>query len=259
MTKLPVMRWKVTRMTNVNEDAASKPPFKAFSFSFNDRAHGRMVVRMRYLDAEEAAEHGGVPCFRMKMESGPAERVTESATKTITLDRARAFAEELLDIGVFSWEESYPDDEQEGMSRWMLHMVFEPGVFEVRSSGGSAYPQGYDEMMESLYRLGLPRPESREAGTRAMRFGGLGAMSDASSPFDEEAMEGFLKSLDTSGFGGEDMMQAMRDAQLNPLRMQEVLRMQFQDLPREQQDAMLDMLASMGFASRAWWERFLRG
>lgn len=250
-----------------NGDAA-KPPFKALSFSFNDLAHGRMAVRMKYLEEGERAEGGDAGGFagceyRLHVEQGPAERTTTDFTRGAGLSQARDLTEKLLDAGVFSWEESYGDDPAAGMSRWTLRIVFEPGVFEVRSKGGSAYPHGFDAMMEAFYGLGLPRPDAGGAKAGGP-FPGAAAGAGPASPFNAQSMEGLMNAFGSMGGGfGDfdlgDLQQAMADMQANPQRMQGLLRDEFRSLPADQQDSLLDLLSSTGFATREWWERFLRG
>lgn len=254
------------RMSNAR--TGEKAPFLALSFSFNDRAHGRMAVRMSYLDEEARtqAQDSMRDCdYQLHVEAGPAERTTTDFTKSATLSQARTLVERLLDAGVFSWEESYPDDPQAGTARWMLGVVFDPGVFEIRSRGGSAYPQGYDAMMEAFYELGLPRPERDEPAENHGFLGvPFGESAVSGAPFGVQAMQGFLKALEgmgegVGGFGMSDIQRIMADMQADPQRMQEMLRSEFRSMPADQQNAMIDLLASTGFATRAWWERFFRG
>ena len=247
----------------------SKPSFAAFAFSFNDRAHGRMVVRMRYLDEAARAQAADTVrgCeYQLHVEAGPAERTTTDFTRGATLAQARSLSERLLDAGVFSWEESYPDDPHGGMSRWMLGIVFQPDVFEIHSRGGSAYPQGFGDLLEALYDLGLPRPGSDEPARGG--FGGVpfGEAAAAGMPFDAQSMTRFMKAFEGmdigSGFGGfdlSDLQRIMADMQADPQRMQELMRNEFRSMSPEQQGAMLDLLASSGLATREWWERFFRG
>ncbi len=265
-------RWVILRahgeiqMSNESGNTV-KPPFKGLAFSFNDRAHGRMVVRMKYLDEDarsNAPAEVGHAEYQLHIEQGPAERTTTQFTRGASMGQARDLCEKLLDAGVFSWAETYDDDPEAGMARWMLGIVFEPGVFEIRSQGGSAYPQGYDAMMEAFYGLGLPRPDSEEAKPNrfsTMPFGEAGA---SGLPFNAQSMEGLMNAF--QGMGGNfgdfdmgDLQRAMADMQANPQRMQELMRSEFRSMPPDQQNAMLDLLSSTGLATREWWERFLRG
>ena len=247
----------MTDDSSTQADRAAKPPFKALTFSFNDRAHGRMVVRMKHLDneaREQAAEAVRGADYQLHVEAGPAERTTTDFTRGATMEQARRLSERLLDAGVFSWEETYGNDPEAGMARWMLGVVFEPGVFEIRSSGGSAYPAGFDAMMEALYELGLPQPGSDEP--KRGGFGGVpfGEAAASGLPFNTQSMEGFAKAFESldMDFGSMDMADlqgAIADMRANPQRMQELLRSEFRSMPADQQDVMLDLLASTGFAT----------
>ena len=247
---------------------AEKPPFRALTFSFNDRAHGRMTVRAKYLDAEARSNATGPVRgfeYQLHVEAGPAERTTTDFTKGMGMATARTLIERLLDAGAFSWDESYPDDPQAGVARWMLGIVFEPDVFEIRSRGGSAYPQGFDAMMDALYDLGLPRPGSDD--NARVGFSGIpfGEASVAGMPFNAQSMQGLMKAFEgmapggMEGFDLSDLQRVMADLQSDPQRMQDMLRSEFRSMPAEQQNAMLDLLASTGIATRQWWEDFLRG
>ncbi len=244
----------------------AKPPFRVLTFSFNDRAHGRMTVRAKYLDEEarrEAPESVRGCEYQLHLEAGPAERTTTDVTKGLGLAAARMLVEKLLDAGAFSWDEAYPDDPQAGMARWMLGIVFEPDVFEIRSRGGSAYPQGFDAMMEAFFDLGLPRPGSDKpasGGSSGIPFG----EAAAGLPFNAQSMQGLMRAFEgmgegMGGFDFSDMQHIIADMQANPQRMQEMMREGFYSMSPEQQNAMLDLLASSGMASRQWWERFFRG
>ena len=65
---------------------------------------------------------------------------------------------------------------------------------------------------------------------------------------------------DAGDLGGMGDMQSMfAEMQRNPQAMQQRLKDEFRHMSPDEQDRLLDMLASTGMASRAWWERFLRG
>ena len=55
------------------------------------------------------------------------------------------------------------------------------------------------------------------------------------------------------------MQQEFATLQSDPARFQQMMRSEFAAMSAESQEGLLDMLASIGVASRAWWERFLRG
>lgn len=242
-----------------------KVPFKALAFSFTDRAHGRMTVRMKHLEGEEAPAAAAGDPYLLHIEQGPAERTVVKFDKGASLDTASGLCTQLLEAGVFSWDETFPDDPTVGPSRWMLNIVLEPGVFEVHVRGGSMYPQGFDAMMEAFYGLGLPRPEeagSQRQGFSGMPFagaGGLGAFNPAALQGLFEQMQRMMDSSGAGGAGLEEFQTVMRDIQENPQRMQELMRSEFRSMPAEQRNAMLDMLAATGLATRDWWERFFLG
>ena len=242
-----------------------KVPFKALAFSFTDRAHGRMTVRMKYVPEQDRKPENGDDSYLVHIEQGPAERTVVKLDKGASVASASALCTQMLEAGVFSWDEVYGDDVTVGPSRWMLNMILEPDVFEVHVRGGSMYPCGFDAMMEGFYALGLPRPadlEPSKAGFPSEGFGALGAMG----MFNPTAMQGMMaqmqKMLGQPGapdIDWEQMQMVMRDMQSDPARMQDLIRSEFRSMPADQRNAMLDMLASTGFGSRDWWERFFLG
>lgn len=242
-----------------------KVPFKALAFSFTDRAHGRMNVRMKYLTEEERSERGTTDSYMLHIEQGPAERTSVKFDKGASVDQASRLCAQLLEAGVFSWEENVPDDPTVAPSRWVLNIILEPGVFEVHSRGGSMYPQGFDAMMEAFYELGLPRPEEVQEARRG--FGGMpfGEAAASMSMFNPASMQGLFRQMQQMsgqsgmGFDFGDFQEVMRDMQENPQRMQEMIRSEFRSMPADQRNAMLDMLASTGFGTRDWWEKFFLG
>lgn len=244
-----------------------KVPFKAISFSFNDRAHGRMVVRMKYISEEERTGDVQGP-YLLHIEQGPAERTIASFTTDASFEQASILCEKMLEAGVFSWDEDHADDPTIGPSRWMLNVVFEPDVFEIHSRGGSMYPVGFDAMMEAFYDLGLPRPDvdkgkSSSAGLFDMPLSDAGGLGMGF--FNPAAMQGLMSQMQQmmdKEFGSvsfEDLQMVMRDMQTDPSRMQELMRSEFRSMSVEQQNALLDMLASTGIGSREWWKNFLLG
>ena len=62
-----------------------------------------------------------------------------------------------------------------------------------------------------------------------------------------------------SGIDASEMNDLIADVQRNPQALQKRMRDEFKHLPPDEQNRMLDALAATGMASRAWWERFLRG
>lgn len=88
-------------------------------------------------------------------------------------------------------------------------------------------------------------------------LGGLGGSGGAGVDFSQlaEMMGGDgIPGMDASELG-DLFAQVGRD----PQALQQRMRDEFRHMSPDEQDRMLDALASMGMASRAWWERFLRG
>lgn len=72
------------------------------------------------------------------------------------------------------------------------------------------------------------------------------------SPFAD--LEGF----DPSAIDPADVQEFFSEFQRNPKGLQARLKEEYRSLSPQQQGRMLDALASLGYASRAWWERFFR-
>ena len=60
-------------------------------------------------------------------------------------------------------------------------------------------------------------------------------------------------------FDASDMGDLLAEVGSNPQALQDRMREEFRHMSPDEQNRMLDALASTGMASRAWWERFLRG
>ena len=60
-------------------------------------------------------------------------------------------------------------------------------------------------------------------------------------------------------FSGGAMADLFADAQNNPQAFQQRMKEEFRHMSPEEQNQLLDMLASTGMGSREFWERFLRG
>ena len=56
-----------------------------------------------------------------------------------------------------------------------------------------------------------------------------------------------------------DAIDAMSQMRRNPMEMQQRMKDEFSHLSPDEQEKMIDALSKTGIASRAWWERFLRG
>ena len=206
-----------------------------------DRAIGRRVLRMKLVD--------GSSDYQMHVESGVGASPETVFDRTVPRSTAEQLRDKLASLDAFNWDAEYGDTSAPGTRRWNTSIVFEEGVFSVQSFGGSDVPAGFDELLEALYQLDLPRPVhiGNPAVEGTMGIPDLGDLAGSMPPggFDTQLLSQMQETL--------SMMQS------NPAQFQAQMREEFAMLPRQQQDAMLDMLASSGMASREWWERFLRG
>ena len=254
-------------------------PFHSFTFTLIADRKPRAAFRM-------TAKDDGM--YELHVERGSASNPTSQFTRALPLDVAQRFKDTLQELGVFGWEESYGDTTAPGSRRWTLNTVFKEGVFSVSSKGGSDAPAEFDALLEELYRLDFPRPDQSKAhadtprsgiglGTAlnsigSLGLGSIGGMSAGDLGAYGAAGKGGIGDVDFSKlgelFGGGDAgdlggmgdMQSMfAEMQRNPQAMQQRLKDEFRHMSPDEQDRLLDMLASTGMASRAWWERFLRG
>lgn len=223
---------------------SDKAPFQKLVFTCTDRANGRVLFSMKQLDVDS---------YELHAEKGPASQLIADFTRTVPRKTAESLRDALAEAGVFGWDETYPDNLAPGSRRWNLRIVFEEGVFTQEASGGSSVPDGFDALLEALYQLDLPRPGADDAPGITAPAASFPGMPDLGSLF-AGAPEG---GPDTAMLS--QMQQALAELQSNPGLFQQQLKEEFRSLPREQQDQMLDMLASTGMATRDWWERFLRG
>ena len=68
-----------------------------------------------------------------------------------------------------------------------------------------------------------------------------------------------MKGSGLEGLDASEMTRLLDEARTNPYALQQRMRDEFRHMPADEQERMLDALAASGMASRAWWERFLRG
>ena len=181
--------------------------------------------------------------------------------------------------GVFAWDESYPDSPGAPARRWTLSTVYKKDVFSVSSKGGSDVPVGFEILLEELYKLDFPRPDaSRTSATTARQGIGLGTALNSMGSLGLGSIGGMSAgdlgaygAMGKGGFGdmdfsklgemmqGSEMADLFGELQRNPQAFEQRIKEEFHHMSPEEQNKMLDMLASTGMASRAWWERFLRG
>lgn len=110
------------------------------------------------------------------------------------------------------------------------------GMFGALSSFGSARTKGVDA----------------QAGLGSGAGGGADGV-------DFSQLADMMKKGGVDGLDPSEMNRLLSDAQRNPQAIQQRMRDEFQHMPHEEQERMLDALASTGMATREWWERFLRG
>ena len=221
-------------------------PFESFSFTLLDNKRPRAAFRMA------AAEDG---MYELRVQKGSAANPSSQFTRLVPLQIAQRLKDSLQAIGVFGWDESYGDTTAPGSRRWTVSTVFKAGVFSVASSGGSDTPIGFESMLEELYRLDFPRPETPPAssmsGSRTSGGEGLGV--------DYNQLADLMKGSGLEGLDASEMTRLLDEARTNPYALQQRMRDEFRHMPADEQERMLDALAASGMGSRGWWERFLRG
>ena len=247
------------------------PPFHSFSFTLIDDRQPRCALRMRVSDAD---------LYELHIEKGSAANPSMQFTRTVPTETAERLRDALQEIGVFGWDESYGDDPSRIARRWTVSTVFKEGVFTVVSRGGSAVPAGFDQLLDELYRLDFPRPNNPQSGgaprgvgsaINSLGLGSLGSIGGMSAgdigaysttgnaSIDPSRITDLFKGGDIPGLGDADMSDLLADIQRNPQALQQRMRDEFRHMSSDEQNRMLDALAATGMASRAWWERFLRG
>lgn len=230
-------------------------PFETFSFTLIEDKRPRKALRMKALDEG---------FYELHFEKGSAANPISQFTRQVPLASAQKLKDALQEAGVFGWEESYGDVSAPGQMRWSVSTVFKAGVFSVASKGGSDTPQGFEALLEELYRLDFPRPESSPGTGRSAGALGIGGefaqfMGGAGSDGGFGQLSDLMNGAGMQGLDASEMMRLLEEARANPQALQQRMRDEFKHLPHDEQERMLDALASSGMASRAWWERFLRG
>lgn len=206
--------------------------------------------------------------FAFHYEIGAAGR-DQSDDLTLTFEQVQQLQNNLVKAGVYLWDESYGDAQDVAPSRWNLTIVLKKDVFTQTSRGGSAYPDGFSQMIEAFHAIGLPqssRAQSQQQTAGFNPFNPMGAGFDPSNfnanNFNPNDMFSAMQSMLQSGAPQQAMQQlqeAMNQLRDNPQAFQERLRSEFKSLSTEQQNELLNMLGSTGMVSREWWENFFRG
>lgn len=221
-------------------------PFHSFTFTLVADKRPRTSFRMKALETG---------MYQLQVEKGSASNATTLFKREVPLDVAQRFKDTLQDLGVFGWEEAYGDVTAPGSRRWSVNTVFKEGVFSVASKGGSDAPAAFDSLLEELYRLDFPRPDAGRVGVgatasqNAVLMGGLNPAT----------LGGLSPAALRDMLGSGEMSEMLNQLQGNPQLMQQRMKEEFRRMSPDEQDNLLDMLASTGMASREWWEKFLRG
>ena len=160
-------------------------PFHSLSFTLIEGTKPRALFRMK------RKENG---MYELHVERGSAANPSSQFTREVPVATAQGLKDALQEIGVFAWDESYPDSPGAPARRWTLSTVFKKDVFSVSSKGGSDVPVGFEILLEELYKLDFPRPDaSRTSATTARQGIGLGTalnsmgslgLGKTSRPFD---------------------------------------------------------------------------
>ena len=225
--------------------ASEQLPFHSFAFTLIDNKRPRAMLRL------SASDEG---FYELHVEKGSASRPASQFTRQVPVETAQRLKDALQSLGVFGWDEEYGDSRAPGSRRWRVSTIFKEGVFSVSSRGGSDVPVGFDDMLEELYRLDFPRPDQPKAAPS-----GIVGLPTESMGFDFGQLADLMGGDGLPGFDAASMTELLDEARSNPQALQNRMREEFRHMPREEQDRLLDALASSGMASRAWWERFFRG
>lgn len=254
------------------ETPRKNPPFYSITFTLVETRLGRKLFRLKQTNEVDT---NGDHTYELHVEKGSASNPSNQFTRKVPQETAQKLKDAFDALDVFSWNEQYGDTIAPGSMRWSLTTVFKEDVFTVVSKGGSDTPVQFNDMLEELYRLDFPRPKSGSGSTttlsafgggntngrtsaasleisRAMRQAGLDLSSLPNGMGD--ALQDMLKGLSSA-----DALDALGSMRQNPQEMQQRMKDEFQHMSPEEQNKLLDMLAQTGTASRAWWERFLRG
>lgn len=269
-------------------DSSVKAPFESIAFLYNDRPHGRILLRINKVESDDASSvlpepspfdgefdfsaEGVSPSemldepapitglhYVLHYEEGAAGRATEGDLD-VTLEQAQNLQNRLVEAGVYLWDPEYGNDPNQPAAKWSLTAVLQQGVFTQSVRGGSDFPQGFTQMMEAFYEVGLPKPEvpKPQRSSSPMGMGAMGGMDG----FDPSQMFSAMQAMMSTGMPQqalEEMQEIMNELKDNPEAFQERLKSEFRSLPPSQQDELLNLLSSTGMGSRDWWEDFFRG
>ena len=206
----------------MSANTVAELPFQNFSFTLVEDKLPRRFLRLKAADDA---------LFELHVEKGSASNLVSQFTRMVPLETAQRLMKKMQEAGVLDWEETYGD-----------------------ARGGSDVPAGFDELVEELYRLDFPRAANPKSQV------GQGMSNPlASMDVDYAQMADLFSNGGIEGFDPSTLVDLLSEARMNPSGLQGRIRDEFRQLPPDEQERMLDALASSGMASRAWWERFLRG
>lgn len=250
-------------------------PFHSLLFTLIEGTRPRAALRMTRLEDDQ---------YELHVERGSAANPTSQFTRTVPRETAQRLKDALQEIGVFGWDEAYGNAPGLTARRWTISTVFKEGVFSVASKGGSDVPVGFELMLEEFYKLDFPRPNGGGSSGNASQsrsgvglgtmlnsmgsfgLGGIGGMSTGDLGAYGAAGKAGPVGVDFSQLGelmlgmqGGEFADMLGEMQRNPQAMEQRMKDEFRHMSPDEQNRLLDMLASTGMASRAWWERFLRG
>lgn len=201
----------------------AKPPFHSFSFTLVENRRPRTSLKMTIAQDD---------MYELRVQKGSATNPSSQFTRLVPMDSAERLRDVLQSAGAFGWDESYGDAAAPGSRRWTMSVVFEEGVFSIESKGGSDVPPGFDELLEELYRLDLPRPAEPRASSSTALPTSIGDLAAYAS-------KGGFPDLDS-----DELRRRMKE---------EVSRMG----PSEREQ-LIRMLVQSGMGTREFWEDFFR-
>lgn len=134
------------------EDASpqkSQVPFYSLDFT-QITDDGRAWISITYITNE---------MFEVKTEQGPHSDAITNEFRVNTASVA-SLRDNLAQIGVFGWNDTYDDAPLVPNLTWNLTIVFKKDVFSQTSRGGSDVPRGFDKLIHLLRQAGMPKPSN---------------------------------------------------------------------------------------------------
>lgn len=198
--------------------------------------------------------------YVLHVQKGSTANPTFQFTRTVPHEMADRLNAALLAAGVAGWEESYGDAAGSPALRWGLSIVYKKDVFAQASKGGSATPVGFDRLLEELYRLDFPRPDaqSQKRSSNSSKAVGLPEWDALGRDLGIDLSSLGLDQLDGL-LGSAELEELVEQTKGDPYAFQAKMRAEFARMSPSEQEQLIDKLTATGLASRAYWERWLRG